>query len=363
MDLAYEVVPKRLADSIRDAAFKVERPVAVSPERELELTTRIKHLLAEKDAVLVAHYYVDEKLQHLADITGGHVADSLSMAYFSQAHSASTVVVVGVKFMGETAKILNPEKRVLMPDLHADCSLDLACPTEEFSAFCDQYPERTVVVYANTSAAVKARADWVVTSSNAVEIVSYLHSRGEKIIWAPDKHLGRYVQQQTGADILIWKGACVVHDEFKEQELKELMLKHPGALVLVHPESPEGVVDLADVVGSTTKLIKAAQTCKAKELIVATDLGIFYKMHEAAPDKKLIVAPTGGTSPTCSMCAHCPWMALNSLENLAHVLETGINEIHVEENVRQAALVSIQRMLDFSESTQAQATLQARKIC
>ena len=350
MDLAYEV-PQRLADSIRELASKVERPETISPERELELTTRIKSLLDEKDAVLVVHYYVDEKLQYLADITGGHVADSLSMAYFGRSHPATTIVVVGVKFMGETAKIISPEKRVLMPDLHADCSLDLACPIDEFSVFCDQFPERTVVVYANTSAEVKARADWVVTSSNAVDIISYLHSCGEKIIWAPDKHLGRYVQQQTGADMLIWKGACVVHDEFREQELKALKLKHPNAKVLVHPESPEGVVALADVVGSTTKLINAAQTSKANELIVATDLGIFYKMHQAAPDKQLIVAPTGGSSPTCSMCAHCPWMAMNSLENLARVLETGANEIHVEENVRRDALISIQRMLDFSEST------------
>ncbi len=361
MDLAYEV-PKRLANSIREVAAKVKQPNAVSPERELELSARIKSLLVEKDAVLVAHYYVDEKLQQLADVTGGHVADSLSMAYFGQAHSASTVVVVGVKFMGETAKILNPEKRVLMPDLAADCSLDLACPVDEFSTFCDQHPERTVIVYANTSAEVKAQADWVVTSSNAVEIVSYLHSMGEKIIWAPDKHLGRYVQQQTGADILIWKGACVVHDEFREQELKELMLKYPNAQVLVHPESPEAVVALADVVGSTTKLINAAKTSKVKELIVATDLGIFYKMHEAAPDKQLIVAPTGGTSPTCSMCAHCPWMAMNSLENLLQVLETGTNEIHIEERVRKGALKSISRMLDFSKAAQSKEMTQVRKI-
>ena len=352
MDLAYEV-PQRLTDSIRDLASNVKPPGIISPERELELIARIKSLLKEKDAVLVVHYYVDEKLQYLADITGGHVADSLSMAYFGRSHPASTIVVVGVKFMGETAKIISPEKRVLMPDLRADCSLDLACPIDEFSAFCDQYPERKVVVYANTSAEVKARADWVVTSSNAVEIISHLHSLGEKIIWAPDKHLGRYVQQQTGADMLIWKGACVVHDEFREQELKALKLKHPNAQVLVHPESPEAIVALADVVGSTTKLINAAQTSKAKELIVATDLGIFYKMHQAAPDKQLIVAPTGGSSPTCSMCAHCPWMAMNSLENLTQVLETGANEIHVEEQVRRDALISIQRMLDFSESTEA----------
>jgi quinolinate synthase len=207
-----------------------------------------------------------------------------------------------------------------------------------------------VVVYANTSAAVKARADWVVTSSNAVEIVDHLKKRGEKIIWAPDKHLGRYIEQETGADILRWQGSCIVHDEFKEQELKELMAANPDAEVLVHPESPEGVVKLADVVGSTSKIIKAAAQSKADKLIVATDYGIFHKMKQAAPGKKLLVAPTGGTSPTCAMCAHCPWMAMNGLENLETELESGKNEVRVDEEIRRKALIPIQRMLDFSKA-------------
>ena len=340
-------VPLKLRDSIIELAEHVERPAPPGADSE-KLVNRIKALLKQQNAVIIAHYYTEEHLQVLADETGGHVADSLSMADFGNRHPATTLVIVGVKFMGETAKILNPEKRVLMPDLDATCSLDLACPVEEFSAFCDEHPDRKVVVYANTSAAVKARADWVVTSSNAVDIVNHLKEKGEKIIFAPDKHLGHYVQQQTGADMINWQGFCVVHDEFRAQELKELKEKNPGAEVLVHPESPEDVIELADVVGSTTKLINAARDSKADTLIVATDYGIFHKMKEAAPGKKLLVAPTGGISPTCTMCAHCPWMAMNSLEKLAHVLETGANEIHVDEDIRKKAVVPIQRMLEFS---------------
>lgn len=348
-------VPAKLRDQIVDLAEHVARPApAKNPE---ELKSHIKDLLKQQNAVVIAHYYTDDELQKLADETGGHVADSLNMADFGNRHPATTLVIVGVKFMGETAKILNPEKRVLMPDLDATCSLDLACPADEFSAFCDEHPDRKVVVYANTSAAVKARADWVVTSSNAVDIVNHLKEQGEKIIWAPDKHLGHYVQQQTGADMINWQGFCVVHDEFRAQELKELMEKNPGAQVLVHPESPEDVIALADVVGSTTKLINAARDSTADTLIVATDYGIFYKMKEAAPHKKLLVAPTGGTSPTCIMCAHCPWMAMNSLEKLAHVLETGANEIHIEESIRKRAVVPIQRMLDFSKQKPKQKTV------
>jgi quinolinate synthase len=340
-------VPLKLRDSIIELAEHVERPAPPGADSE-KLVSCIKALLKQENAVIIAHYYTEEHLQVLADETGGHVADSLSMADFGNRHPATTLVIVGVKFMGETAKILNPEKRVLMPDLDATCSLDLACPVEEFSAFCDEHPDRKVVVYANTSAAVKARADWVVTSSNAVDIVNHLKEQGEKIIFAPDKHLGHYVQQQTGADMINWQGFCVVHDEFRAQELKELKEKNPGAAVLVHPESPEDVIELADVVGSTTKLINAARDSKADTLIVATDYGIFHKMKEAAPGKKLLVAPTGGISPTCTMCAHCPWMAMNSLEKLAHVLETGANEIHVDEDIRKKAVVPIQRMLEFS---------------
>ncbi|HEU4776551.1 MAG TPA: quinolinate synthase NadA, partial [Telluria sp.] len=253
-------------------------PATPSPAEKTALKERIKRLLKEREAVLVAHYYVDGDLQDLAEETGGCVSDSLEMARFGRDHPAKTLVVAGVRFMGETAKILSPEKRILMPDLDATCSLDLGCPADEFAAFCDANPDRTVVVYANTSAAVKARADWMVTSSIGLDIVAHLHAQGKKILWAPDRHLGSYIQKKTGADMLLWQGSCLVHDEFKGIELDLLKAEHPEAKVLVHPESPAGVVALADVVGSTTQLINAAQTMDATTFIVATDNGILHKM-------------------------------------------------------------------------------------
>ena len=323
-------------------------PPDYAPGEREQLIARVKTLLKEQDAVLVAHYYTDEDLQRIAEETGGYVSDSLDMARFGNEHPASTLVVAGVRFMGETAKILNPEKRVLMPTLKAECSLDLSCPAEDFVPFCDAHPDRTVVVYANTSAAVKARADWVVTSSIAVDVAKYLASRGEKLIWAPDRHLGHYVQQVSGADMLLWKGGCVVHEAFKASALQTLKKQHPEAAVLVHPESPEPVIALADVVGSTTQLIKAAGSLPNSTFIVATDNGILYKMRQAAPGKKFLEAPTVGQGATCVSCAHCPWMAMNDLRNLAQVLENGGNEIHVDEDIRRKALRSTQRMIDFA---------------
>jgi quinolinate synthase len=331
-------------------APRVDLSPPLSGAEKIDYLERIEHLLKQEDAVLVAHYYTDADLQALADETGGCVADSLEMARFGTQHPASTLVVAGVRFMGETAKILNPEKRVLMPTLEATCSLDEGCPVGAFSEFCDQHPERTVVVYANTSAAVKARADWVVTSSIAVDVADYLAARGEKLIWAPDRHLGRYVQRTTQADMLIWQGKCVIHDAFKSQALAELKAANPDAGVLVHPESPEDVIDLADAVGSTTQLIKAAQTMSNPRFIVATDNGIFYKMQLAAPGKEFIEAPSGGVAATCTSCAHCPWMAMNGLENLARSLETGSNEIHVDAEIARLALRSVQRMVDFAQT-------------
>ncbi len=309
---------------------------------------RIRKLLKQEDAVLVAHYYVDPMLQELAEATGGCVSDSLEMARFGNRHSASTLLVAGVKFMGETAKILNPEKRVLMPTLEATCSLDLGCPIETFAPFCDEHPDHTVVVYANTSAEVKARADWVVTSSIAVDVVDHLASEGKKIIWAPDKHLGNYIKQQTDAEMLIWDSACIVHEEFKAKGVLDMKVLYPDAGVLVHPESPAAVIDVADVVGSTSQLIKAAIELPHKMFIVATDRGIFYKMHQMAPHKTFIEAPTGGRSATCVSCAHCPWMAMNGLENLEQTLVSGDNEIIVDPQLGEQALIPLQRMLDFS---------------
>ena len=328
-------------------------PATPSAFERSALKERIRRLLKERGAVLVAHYYVDADLQDLAEETGGCVSDSLEMARFGRDHPARTLVVAGVRFMGETAKILSPEKRVLMPDLDATCSLDLGCPADEFAAFCDAHPERTVVVYANTSAAVKARADWMVTSSIGLDIVAHLHAQGKKILWAPDRHLGAYIQKQTGADMLLWQGSCLVHDEFKGVELELLKAEHPEAKVLVHPESPAGVVALADMVGSTSQMIAAAQEMDATTFIVATDNGILHKMRAAAPGKVFIEAPTAGNSATCKSCAHCPWMAMNGLQNLVDVLENMSNEIQVDPVIGQQAVKSINRMLDFAAAKKA----------
>ncbi|ALT00383.1 quinolinate synthase NadA [Lacimicrobium alkaliphilum] len=325
------------------------KPRPLSTEQKADYRTQIKALLEQKDAVLVAHYYTDPEIQALAEETKGCVADSLEMARFGRDADAQTLIVAGVRFMGETAKILSPEKTVLMPTLEATCSLDLGCPADKFSAFCDQHPDHTVVVYANTSAAVKARADWVVTSSIALEIVEHLDSQGKKILWGPDRHLGAYIEKQTGAQMLMWQGACVVHDEFKARALKALKEQYPDAAILVHPESPANVVDLADAVGSTSQLIKAAQDLPNQHLIVATDKGIFYKMQQAAPGKTFVEAPTGGNGATCRSCAHCPWMAMNGLQAIHEALtdNTG-HEIFVDEATRQKALVPLDRMLDFA---------------
>jgi quinolinate synthase len=323
-------------------------PVEPAPAQRAELKTRIRRLLKERNAVMVSHYYVHPDLQDLAEETGGLVSDSLEMARFGRDHAAQTLVVSGVRFMGETAKILSPEKRVLMPDLDANCSLDLGCPAGAFSAFCDAHPDRTVVVYANTSAAVKARADWLVTSSCAVDIVRALKDKGHKILWAPDKHLGGYIQRQTGADMVLWNGACIVHDEFKAFELEALKKEHPKAKVLVHPESPADVIALADTVGSTSGILRAARELDAQEFIVATDNGMMHKLRTLNPGKVFIEAPTAGNSATCKSCAHCPWMAMNGLAGLAQVLELGTNEVHIDPALGQRARLPIDRMLAFT---------------
>ncbi len=309
----------------------------------------IKEALKENNATLVAHYYVSADLQILAEESGGIVSDSLEMARFGQNSDAETIIVAGVKFMGETAKILSPEKRVLVLDDQATCSLDLSCPINEFSQFCDQNPDHVVVVYANTSAEVKARADWVVTSGSALRVVKKLHSEGKKVLWAPDKHLGHYVQSRTGVEMLMWDGACIVHEEFKAEGLKRLMQLHPEAGVLVHPESPKDVIALADVVGSTTQLINAVASRPESMFIVATDNGIFHKMKEVAPNKKFIEAPTMGEGADCESCAHCNWMAMNTLEKCLDTLITGKNEIRISTKIIEKAQHSIHRLLEFTK--------------
>ncbi len=342
-----------MSASVAPALFDIplpKPPQAISEERKQQYRQQITRQLKQKNAVLIAHYYTDPEIQTLAEETGGCVSDSLEMARFGAAHEAETLIIAGVKFMGETAKILSPEKTVLMPTLEATCSLDLGCPSKQFAEFCDQHPDRVVVVYANTSAAVKARADYVVTSSIAVELIDYLDSEGKKIIWGPDRHLGRYVKQKTGADVLLWQGECVVHDEFNAKALMQAMALYPKAAVLVHPESPASVVKLADVVGSTSQLIKAAVDLPEKQLIIATDQGIFYKMQQQVPDKELIIAPTAGEGATCRSCANCPWMKMNTLESLVHVFDNTENFIEIDLKLAEQAMKPLNKMLEFAKT-------------
>lgn len=329
-------------------------PRALNSDEIARYRDQITALMAEKNAKLVAHYYTDALLQELAEDSGGFVGDSLEMARFGHDCDADILVVAGVRFMGETAKILSPEKKVLMPTLEATCSLDIACPIDRFSAFCDQHPDRTVVVYANTSAAVKARSDWVVTSSIAVDVVEHLMDAGEKILWAPDKHLGSYIQHKTGADMLLWDAACIVHEEFKARGLQDMKAMHPDAAILAHPESPAAVLEMADVVGSTTQIIKAAQRIPQSEIIVATDQGIFHKLQQLAPEKTFIIAPTAGNDATCRSCANCPWMAMNSLESMLQSLQQESEEVFVDAELAAKAMLPLQRMLNFASEQQLQ---------
>jgi quinolinate synthase len=329
-------------------------PKALDVERKKALEDKIRAQLMEHNAVIVAHYYTAPEIQALAEETGGCVSDSLEMARFGRDHPAETLIVAGVRFMGETAKILTPNKRVLMPTLEATCSLDDGCPIEEFSAFCDAHPDRDVVVYANTSAAVKARADWVVTSSIALDVAEHLAENDRKVLWAPDRHLGDYVRRESGADVLLWDGACIVHEEFKAKGILDLKHVHPDAAVLAHPESPASVLEIADHIGSTTQIIKAAVELPNKKFIVATDQGIFYKLQSAAPEKTFLIAPTAGEGATCRSCANCPWMAMNELEGLADVLDhPGGREVFVDSVLAEQAMRPLDRMLSFAQSLNA----------
>lgn len=343
-----------ILDSIDTVYPFPPKPVPLTNDEKQQYIASIKSLLKQENAVLIAHYYTDPEIQALAEETGGFVGDSLEMAKFGNRHDASTLIIAGVRFMGESAKILTPEKRILMPTLEAECSLDLGCPADKFSEFCDAHPDHTVVVYANTSAAVKARADWVVTSSIALEIVEHLDAEDKPIIWGPDRHLGSYIANQTGADMLLWQGECIVHDEFSSKALRDMKSVYPDAAILVHPESPASVVELADAVGSTSQLIKAAKELPNQQLIVATDKGIFFKMQQLVPEKELIEAPTAGNGATCRSCAHCPWMAMNGLKAIEKALKDGgeEHEIFVDEALRVKSLIPLNRMLDFADQLQ-----------
>ncbi len=338
------IIPNHLLE--KHQAKLLKRKVYDADDLKL-LKKSIKSLLDEKNGVLISHYYVDKEIQELTEDLGGCVSDSLQMAKFGQNSEADLLVVSGVKFMGETSKILSPEKTILMPTLEATCSLDLGCPEEDFKKFCEEHPDREIVVYANTSAEVKALADWVVTSSIALEVVEHLHSQGKKIIWAPDKHLGKYIEDFTGADMILWDASCIVHDEFKYQGLSDMKKLHPDAGVLVHPESPMEVIKLADAVGSTSQILQAAKNLDFNKFIVATDKGIFYQLEKNNPKKVFFEAPTAGNGAQCKSCSQCPWMGLNSLENLEKTLLDMKNIINVSEETIQKAQISLNRMTSF----------------
>ena len=300
------------------------------------------------NATLISHYYVDPLIQQITEETNGFIGDSLEMAKFGSKCQTENLIVCGVKFMAETAKILSPDKHIYVPTYESTCSLDLGCPAADLKIMKNKYPERVLVVYANTSAEVKAMADWVVTSSIAREIIEELHLNDQKILWAPDKYLGSYLQKETGADMLLWDSACVVHEEFKASGLRDLKKLHPDAGVLVHPESPSEVISMADAVGSTSHLIKASRDLDFNKFIVATDKSIFYKMTQLSPEKEFFEAPTGGSGSSCKSCAHCPWMGLNSLTNLEVCVKTLANEINLDDELIQQAKIPLDKMISFN---------------
>ena len=337
---------------VRQYLDQIDLPKITSEDEKSATLDEIKALLVSKKAKVVAHYYTDSSLQDLAETTGGYVGDSLEMARFGRDCDADLLLVAGVRFMGETAKILSPSKKILMPTLEATCSLDIACPVDKFEEFCEANSGREVVVYANTSAEVKARADWVVTSSIAVDLIEHLKNLGKKILWAPDKHLGSYIRKKTQADIVVWDAACIVHEEFKYRGIQDMRAVYPDAAILAHPESPESVLEIADMVGSTTQIIKAAEKLPNNDFIVATDKGIFHKLKETAPNKNFIIAPTAGNEATCRSCASCPWMSMNTLNAIADSLRKETNEIIVDEMLAEKAMAPLKKMLNFAEAYQ-----------
>ncbi len=305
-----------------------------------ELEDGIRRLKKERNAVILAHYYQESEIQDLADFVG----DSLQLSQQAAKTTADVICFCGVHFMAETAKIINPDKIVVIPDLAAGCSLADGCPAPAFSKFLEKYPGHTVVSYINCSADVKALSDIICTSSNAVKIVQTLAR--DKVVFAPDKHLGAWVRKQTGRDdIVLWQGTCIVHETFSEKRLIELMVKHPDAEVIAHPECHEGILRHAKHIASTSGLIDYAKKSPAKSFIVATEAGILHKMQREAPDKELIPAPPEDESCACNLC---PYMRRNTLEKLYLCLRDLQPQVDVPEAVRVRALVPLQRMLDLS---------------
>ncbi|WP_448570453.1 quinolinate synthase NadA [Trichothermofontia sp.] len=316
-----------------------DRPVA-PPSRPVDLFTAVQALKQELNAVILAHYYQDPDIQDIAD----YIGDSLGLARQAASTNADVIVFAGVHFMAETAKILNPDKLVLLPDLAAGCSLADSCPPAAFAQFKAAHPDHLVISYINCSAAIKALSDIICTSSNAVEIVRQLPA-DQPIIFAPDQNLGRYVMQQTGRELVLWQGSCIVHENFSERKLVELKVQYPDAAVLAHPECEAAVLRHADYIGSTTALLKYSQRSDRSTFIVATEPGIIHQMQRSAPSKQFIAAPPMGN---CA-CNECPYMRLNTLEKLYDCMKNRQPEITLAEDIRLAALRPIQRMLAMSQ--------------
>jgi len=315
-------------------------PLAPRPDLPEDLEEAIDELKRERGAVVLAHYYQESEIQDLADFVG----DSLQLARAAQQVDADMIAFCGVHFMAETAKILNPDKPVVVPDLEAGCSLADGCPPDAFRAFIDRHPGAAVLSYINCSAEVKAMSDLLCTSSNAVEMVK--HFQGRPLIFAPDRHLARWVARESGRDdLIVWPGACVVHEQFSARRLAELRVKHPDAEVLAHPECEDAVLEQADFIASTTGIIRRAVESPAKTLIVATEDGVFHQIQQQAPHKTLLQAP--GQDESCA-CNRCPFMRLNTMEKLYLCLRDGKPTVEVPEDVRVRALRPIELMLELS---------------
>lgn len=311
-------------------------------------------LIKKKNALLIAHYYTSATMQRLCEASGGFIGDSLEMARIGRDSDKDLLLVAGVRFMGETAKILSPNKTVIMPNLKAECSLDLCCQVEDLVKAKNEHPDATVVAYANTSAAVKANAHWIVTSSLAVELGKYLTKQGKPILWVPDRHLGSYIANRSECDIYCWPGRCIVHDAFEANALDFVKKEHTDALVLVHPEAPKAVVDKADFVGSTSQILAFAKSSSAKSFIIATERNIFYKLQTSCPEKEFIQAPVVSTQGHCISCANCPWMELNTLQSLIDALNNiDKHSLSVDPQIAAKATIPLDRMLAFSADLKA----------
>ena len=306
----------------------------------LDLKAEIRRMVKEKNAVIMAHYYTQGEIQDIADFVG----DSLALAQQAAKTDAEIIVMCGVHFMGETNKIICPDKKVLVPDFNASCSLAESCPPKEFGEFVAAHPDHTVISYVNTTAAIKALTDIVVTSGNAMQIVDSL-PKDEKIVFAPDRNLGNYINSVTGRQMVLWNGACHVHEKFSLERILELKEKHPNAKILVHPECKGPIVKVADKVGSTAALLKFSKEDEAKEFIVATESGILHKMQEACPEKVFIPAPPEDS--TCA-CNECNYMKLITMEKLYNCLRYEWPEIEVEKEVAEKAIRCIKRMLSMT---------------